>query len=80
MEKEDQLDHIRFHWEMYVKAGGIDTPLAKDSPIGALKEGGVEHWALFLRYSKHYLAEYSNERSVIEEFIPVKLVKMLVGE
>jgi hypothetical protein len=79
MTKENELIAIKFHWYWYLKCGGIGQPLPDDD-MGFLKSGGLEHWASFLRTAKEYIVKYPKDRKVLEEFIPHKLVKMLIGE
>lgn len=78
MLKDVELDRVRYHWFSYVARGGISKP--KKNHIGHLEAGGLEHWTSFLNTAKTYLKKYPKDRHLIENFVPDKLVKMLVGE
>jgi len=79
MSKEEELDKVHYHWNCYVKCGGIDEPRPWDN-IGMLGYGGVEHWTYFLQIAKLYLSKYPQDRELIAAFVPKKTVKLLVGE
>lgn len=79
MGKEHDLYKIRYYWSSYIARGGIEKP-KKSHSIGKLRQGGIEHWTLFLQSARTYLIKYPKERHLIEGFVPFKLVKLLVGE
>ena len=79
MNKQDKLNIIKLHWGEYSSLGGFKEP-ATDDYIPELRGDGVKHWALVLRHGRSFLSEYPSSRKELEEVIPKKLVRMLVGE
>lgn len=77
MTKQDQLNRLRYHWHSYVARGGFNEP---KMIVGKLENGGLKHWTLFLQIGRKYLQNFPKERHIIEGFVPIKTVKLLIGE